>query len=864
MPAAVAWRTAVALGDDCDARPYCVDKLLKLAAKGQVEIGKRTLIVVDEAGMLSTRQAHHILQLSERHGAKVVFAGDTRQQQPVEAGPGLRLIRDVAGSVRVDRIRRQKADLEDVLIHVHGAAPEQARFRTGLTGPKERDAILADYEAMKEKPPFTPWQVSASEALRDGDAVSAIEAWRLRGRFHLCHDEEKTLTRLVEDWTQHVRAEPDASTAVLARTRAEARALSWLMRKQVLAQTPGVKRAVIEVSRDLDGRVTEPLEIAVGDRLRIGATQWEKQLFNGTVVTVEDLEVRREKRRAPKQRAIEEEKAGARNPKPEHPSIVVTARTDDGRRVKFRHDEIRDYKDNIRLDYGYAMTIASAQGLTVDRAFLLADDRPARETIYPAATRHREGLDIYVNRAPLVFDIADRRPEDQAERPVTDSDIREHLSERWSRSQPKEAALDYVSDGAWRERQDDTRRHVGGFSDGSGGGREETPEVRAAANDNAFARIAGEIRHAVIGWRHGAAVDAFAAERSEVLAAWGELRERTRTEGGTVALSPAFRETLDRHAALLKRASPFRTRTYERLLGERAGIGKQDLDEFEALHARAGKYRRVVMLKTAHALREEKVRKQDEGRVRTAPSEQTVAVETMPGTTLATTVMQPVTPAQAQPDSAEAARQDAREAYEALNSDWDRHLARADRAGIHAIYVDGCEHFRARMEALADNPDLDPVLQGKVSRVLIIIDEETALRRDVEDFLSAVEGKIAYRENVLEVVAVDLRNEVADHHGYGEWRGEIESLAKTGRRILADREIYGDHLKGVPAGGERVEWALEEIRETLARDDKHLAEGRERERKSEQAEQRDRTKKQSRKTAKRKRKGRNQSRGLRM
>ena len=89
VPTAVAWRTAVALGDDCDARAYCVDKLLKLAAKGQVEIGRNTLIVVDEAGMLSTRQAHHILQLSERHGAKVVFAGDTRQQQPVEAGPGL-------------------------------------------------------------------------------------------------------------------------------------------------------------------------------------------------------------------------------------------------------------------------------------------------------------------------------------------------------------------------------------------------------------------------------------------------------------------------------------------------------------------------------------------------------------------------------------------------------------------------------------------------------------------------------------------------------------------------------------------------------------------------------------------------------
>ena len=566
VPTAVAWRTAVALGDDCDARPYCVDKLLKLAAKGQVEIGRKTLIVVDEAGMLSTRQAHHILQLSERHGAKVVFAGDTRQQQPVEAGPGLRLIRDVAGSVRVDRIRRQKADLEDVLVHVHGETPERARFRADLTPPEERDAILADYEAVDRKPVFTPWQVSVSEALRDGDAEQAIEAWRVRGRLHLCYDEEKTLTRLVDDWVRHVKAEPGKSTVVLARTRAEARALSWLMRERVLAGRTDIKRAVIEVSRDLDGRVTEPLEIAVGDRLRIGATRWEKQLFNGTVVTVEDLELRRvEGRTAARETGTGSgDKAGAKTPDPEQTFVRITARTDDGRRVTFHHDEIRDWHDNIRLDYGYAMTIASAQGLTVDRAFLLADDRPARETIYPAATRHRDGIDIYVNRSPLAFDIADRRPEDQADMPVTDSDVRLYLAERWSRSQPKEAALDYTTDGEWRDPREEDRRH----GPAPGHGRVGAGEPRAAANDNAIVRIAREIRHAVNGWRHGAAVDAFAAERADVLAAWDELRARTRQEGDAVALSPAFRETLDRHGALMKQAVMFRGKpqVFERLL----------------------------------------------------------------------------------------------------------------------------------------------------------------------------------------------------------------------------------------------------------------------------------------------------------
>ena len=292
---AVAWRTAVALGNDVDARPFCVDKLLRLAARGGMKINKNTTIIVDEAGMLSTRQAHHILQLSGRHGAKIVFAGDTQQQQPVEAGPGLRLIRDAVGSVLVDRIRRQKADIEDILVHVHGETPEAARFRAGLMGEQERTRILGNYEAMEDKPRFTPWQVTASEALRDGDAASAIAAHHLRGRFHIGYDEEKTLTGLVDDWDHYQRSNPDKSSVVLARTRAEVRALSHLMRERRFAalpdgERPDAGRVTVIVSRGTeDDRTASPLEIARGDRLRIGATHWEKQLFNGTVVSVDSF-----------------------------------------------------------------------------------------------------------------------------------------------------------------------------------------------------------------------------------------------------------------------------------------------------------------------------------------------------------------------------------------------------------------------------------------------------------------------------------------------------------------------------------------------------------------------------------------------
>ena len=814
VPTAVAWRTAVALGDDCDARPYCVDKLLKLAAKGQIEIGRNTLIVVDEAGMLSTRQAHHILQLSERHGTKVVFAGDTRQQQPIEAGPGLRLIRDVAGSVRVDRIRRQKADLEDVLFHVHGETPEQARFRAGLTSPQERNAVLAEYEAMDRKPVFTPWQVAVSEALRDGEAEQAIEAWHLRNRLHLCHDEEKTLTRLVDDWERHVRTQPDKSTVVLARTRAETRALSWLMRERVLSQTPDAKRAVIEVSRDLDGRLTEPLEIAVGDRLRIGATQWEKQLFNGTVVTVEDIEVRRGDDTAVSRKAgkaSEPESSGDESP------VHITARTDDGRRVTFRHDEIRDWHDNIRIDYGYAMTIASGQGLTVDRAFLLVDDRPARETIYPAATRHREGIDIYVNRSPLAFDVADRRPEDQADMPVTDSDVRAYLAERWSRSQPKEAALDYVSEGAWRDAREAARagigngasRSAGTTHDGARDGRREAAGERfSAANDNAFVRIAAEIRHAVNGWRHGAAVDTFATERGEVLEAWDELRQRTRADGDAVALSPAFRETLDRHAVLMKQIAMFRGKpeVFERLLAERAGIGEHEFTELGELHARAGTYLRSVKARTSHAARQD------------APREEAGIVEAIAAETAAPAAQPPIEEhAQGRPIELGAPdrRHDAQPSwetlYDRLEHNWNDLVAVANRADRPLPLVRGYDELIGRVTDLAQHPQLPSTERQDLAALLDYARREIAARSAVHDYLADAERHVKAWDS-LELEAERLNPHIAQVVGWSEWRQEARRLENAGRAILADHDTYGAYLEAVAAGKPRVRLTVDQLR----------------------------------------------------
>ena len=518
LGAAVAWRTAVALAGDCQIRPYSVDALLRRASNGRLELDARTVVIVDEAGMLSVRQTHHLLQLATRHGCKLIFAGDTKQHQPIEAGPGLRLAREKAGGVRVDTIRRQQPDIEDVLVHVHDVSPEQARFQADLTSPQDQEKILADYRDMPNKPAFTPWKIAASQALRDGDAAATIAAYDSRGRFHVCPNLDATFERMVGDWERYRQTNADKSSLVIARTNDECQALSHIMRMRNLEGRENDERVVVQVAAH--GRKTRPLEIANGDLLRIGTTMWEHGLYNGTIVEVTGLKVH--------------------NADTEKERVEIQARSEYGHRVRFHVDEVRDWFGNIRLGHGYAMTIASAQGRTVDAAFVLADDAPAASTIYPALTRHKEELDIYVDRERVSQLIGAFRPEDGMDKPITDEDVREHLARRWSRQDEKVAAHDHMSPAM---RTAFMRRQPGG----RGSAR------WLAANDNgngAMRALAETMRHETAQQRYAAEADACARALQEVRTAYETGAQRIAREGPSAALQPEFRENLARHGQI--------------------------------------------------------------------------------------------------------------------------------------------------------------------------------------------------------------------------------------------------------------------------------------------------------------------------
>ena len=605
------------------------------------------------------------------------------------------------------------------------------------------------------------------------------------------------------------------------------------------AERTDTERVTVIVSRGTeDDRAASPLEIVRGDRLRIGATHWEKQLFNGTVVTVEDFKVERGE-------------AGT------EPSVLISARTEDGREVSFRHDEIRDWYGNIRLDHGYALTITSAQGLTVDWTFLLADARPSRETIYPAATRHREGLDIYVNRAPLALDIADRRADNDREAAVTDTEIRAWLAERWSRSQPKEAALDYMADGVWEDRRESAWEDR---SRSPGEARGEAGDIRAAANDNALARIARDVRRTSFGWRHARTVAAFADSRRQVLAAYDDLRERTRIEGDAVALSGAYRETLTRHAVLLKQAEAFRARPDEfaSLLAERGGIGRKDLDAFEDLHARARRHRRAATMRHVHRIKREAEQEAQQpmpelrqgelalegGRAEAPRRADTVTrdttgmqapdrdatlsrhVDTVPPVeaedypwALAAVVQEDVPPPRLDQDPP---RPDWYAPYESLQRDWSQLIERVQQTGEPLFYAERYADMIPRIQALAENPDIPAGTRAPMIEALENHQRDLSARKYVEDYLDAVDRHMdthASLQRVADKLGVPIA-QISDHLG---WRQEAVRLTEAAETILADGETYGIHLDNMESGRVRVKRELSRLHRVIREDGEYAS-----------------------------------------
>ncbi|MDQ0250870.1 Ti-type conjugative transfer relaxase TraA [Sphingomonas kyeonggiensis] len=297
----------------------------------------RDVLVIDEAGMIGTRQMERVLTEAEKRGAKVVLVGDPEQLQAIEAGAAFRATAERHGSIEITEIRRQRVD----------------------------------------------WQRDATRYLATERTAEAISAYGRHDRIHDAETREDARADLIDRWDRDRSEAPGASRIILTHTNDEVRELNLAARDRLRAG--GELGEGVLISTERGAR-----EFAPGDRIMFLRNERGLGVKNGTLGQVQSATQAR-----------------------------MAVLLDDGRSIAF------DVKDYANLDHGYAATVHKAQGVTVDRAHVLATPGLDRHAAYVALSRHRDSIDLHYGRD----DFADRQA----------------LTRALSRERGKDMAADYPS-----------------------------------------------------------------------------------------------------------------------------------------------------------------------------------------------------------------------------------------------------------------------------------------------------------------------------------------------------------------------------------------------------------------------------------
>jgi conjugative relaxase-like TrwC/TraI family protein len=275
------------------------------------------VLVVDEAGMVGTRDLAWLDATTKAAQVKLVLVGDPAQLAEIDAG-GL-----FAGYIRALPCTRLSGNL------------------------RQRE----------------PWERDALALLRDGDVLTALDAYDGAGRVHLHEDGATAKTAIVADYLS--ARETGASVVMLASRRTDARKLNTLVRRALLADGRLGRRPLLV---RVDG---QRVDWRVGDEAVITRNDYPLELINGSRGRISRIS-----------------RGG------------VTVDTETG-----PVHVPRSLLEAGVLTYGYALTVHKAQGITVDVALLYASGTLTRESGYVGLSRGRAANHLYGTLEALLPEV---------------------------------------------------------------------------------------------------------------------------------------------------------------------------------------------------------------------------------------------------------------------------------------------------------------------------------------------------------------------------------------------------------------------------------------------------------------------------
>ncbi|MBB4653386.1 Ti-type conjugative transfer relaxase TraA [Aminobacter niigataensis] len=295
-------------------------------------IGRGDVFVIDEAGMVGSRQLARFVGEAEARGAKIVLVGDHEQLQAIGAGAPFRAIAEEIGHAELSEIRRQRVD----------------------------------------------WQREASVDFATHRTAEGLAAYRDHGNISFTETGEDARGLIVRDYLADRDERPEGTRVAMAHRRADVRAINDAIRTELqdrgeLARVREADSTPGDVAHEREGQEREgpglaltfqtndgKRDFATGDRIVFLENSRDLGVKNGMLATVDHVEPGR-----------------------------IMATLDRGDSVSV---PMNDYQ---AIDHGYATTIHKNQGATVDRSYVLASGTMDRHLTYVAMTRHRDGAQLY-------------------------------------------------------------------------------------------------------------------------------------------------------------------------------------------------------------------------------------------------------------------------------------------------------------------------------------------------------------------------------------------------------------------------------------------------------------------------------------
>jgi Ti-type conjugative transfer relaxase TraA len=204
---------------------------------GRGVLAKGDVLVIDEAGMVSSRQLARFVGEAERAGAKIVLVGDPEQLQPIQAGAAFRAIAERVGFAELEGVRRQGED----------------------------------------------WQRAASVAFARHRTEEGLSAYAERGAVRLAETREEARAGIVRDVIADMNERPGGSRIVLAHLRADVRELNEAIRaaRQERGELAGERSYLTNAGER---------KLAAGDRILFLENNRDLAVKNGMLGTVEKAE----------------------------------------------------------------------------------------------------------------------------------------------------------------------------------------------------------------------------------------------------------------------------------------------------------------------------------------------------------------------------------------------------------------------------------------------------------------------------------------------------------------------------------------------------------------------------------------------